>query len=116
MKHKRSLDSIVPLILLTVACLALVVPVAVLRPVWLIAPAVAVLIAGIVVVVNIRRLRRFVAANLSGRQFEGSKLQYSLGELPVPVMLLDGKTIVWYNDLGRGRRRTARGGTFPAGV
>lgn len=101
MKHKRSLDSIVPLILLTVACLALVVPVAVLRPVWLIAPAVAVLIAGIVVVVNIRRLRRFVAANLSGRQFEGSKLQYSLGELPVPVMLLDGKTIVWYNDLFR---------------
>ncbi len=101
MKHKRSLDSIVLLILLTVACLALVVPVAVLRPVWLIAPAVAVLIAGIVVVVNIRRLRRFVAANLSGRQFEGSKLQYSLGELPVPVMLLDGKTIVWYNDLFR---------------
>ena len=101
MKHKRSLDSIVPLILLTVACLALVVPVAVLRPVWLIAPAVAVLIAGIVVVVNNRRLRRFVAANLSGRQFEGSKLQYSLGELPVPVMLLDGKTIVWYNDLFR---------------
>lgn len=101
MKHKRSPDNIAVIILLAAACLALAVPVAVLNPICLIAPAVAVLVVAVLVFVNIRRLRRFVARNLCGRQFENSKLQYSLAELPVPVMLLDGKTIVWYNDLFR---------------
>lgn len=101
MKNKRSPDNIALIILLAAACLALIVPVALLNPVYLIAPAVAVVIAAILVFVNIRRLRRFVADNLCGRRFADSKLQYSLAELPVPVMLLDGKTIVWYNELFR---------------
>ncbi len=101
MKNKRSLDNIVPIILLAVACLAMIIPVAIVNPLCLIAPAVVMLAVAILVFVNIRRLRRFVAANLCGRKFEDSKLQYSLAELPVPVMLLDGKTIVWYNDLFR---------------
>lgn len=101
MKNKRSLDNIVPIILLAAACLAMIIPVAIVNPLCLIAPAVAMLAVAILVFVNIQRLRRFVAANLCGRKFEDSKLQYSLAELPVPVMLLDGKTIVWYNDLFR---------------
>ena len=101
MKNKRSPDNIVLIILLAAACLALAVPVAILNPVCLIAPAVVVVIVAILVFVNIRRLRRFVADNLCGRRFADSKLQYSLAELPIPVMLLDGKTIVWYNELFR---------------
>ncbi len=101
MKNKRSPDNIVLIILLAAACLALAVPVALLSPVCLIAPAVVVVIMAILVFVNIRRLRRFVADNLCGRRFADSKLQYSLAELPIPVMLLNGKTIVWYNELFR---------------
>ena len=101
MKNKRSPDNIALVILLAAACLALAIPVAILNPLCLIAPAVVVVIVAVLLIINIRRLRRFVVRNLCGRQFEGSKLQYSLAELPVPVMLLDGKKIVWYNDIFR---------------
>lgn len=101
MKNKRSPDNIALVVLLAAACLALAIPVAILNPLCLIAPAVVVVIVAVLLIINIRRLRRFVVRNLCGRQFEGSKLQYSLAELPVPVMLLDGKKIVWYNDIFR---------------
>ena len=42
-------------------------------------------------------LRGRIARWLSGGVFEGSEVQYTLAKLPVPVMLLSGKTLLWYN-------------------
>lgn len=44
-----------------------------------------------------RRLRRGIAARLSAAPFEGSELQASVAALELPVALLSGKTLVWYN-------------------
>lgn len=99
MKRKGSPDIVALVALLLVACLAMIIPVALLAPVWLIGPAVVLLAAGILIAVNLRRLRHFVADTVCGVQFDGSKLQYSVSELPVPVCLLDGDTVVWYNKL-----------------
>ena len=97
MKHTKRPDRIVLMILLAVACLGLAVPVAVLDARWLALPAALLAVAGVLLAVHIRRLRRFVAANLGGRSFAGSKMQVSLAALPVAAALLDGDTIVWYN-------------------
>lgn len=42
-------------------------------------------------------LRGRIARWLSGGVFEGSEVQYTLARLPLPVMLLSGKTLLWYN-------------------
>lgn len=97
MKHKKRPDLVILFLLLAVACLGLAVPVALLDPRWLALPALLVAAAAAVLVFHVHRLRRFVAANLGGRSFESSRMQVSLAALPVPVMLLGGDTIVWYN-------------------
>ncbi|MGN0652029.1 MAG: hypothetical protein ACI4KN_03415, partial [Gemmiger sp.] len=97
MKNKIQRDMFVIVLLLLTACIALMVPLAFMAPQWLIAPAIVVVFVLILLGVNIRSLRRFVARNLSGTNFEGSKTQYSVAKLPVPVALISGKNIVWYN-------------------
>ena len=97
MKHKKRPDLVILFLLLAVACLGLAVPVALLDPRWLALPALLVAAAAAVLVFHVHRLRRFVAANLGGRSFASSRMQVSLAALPVPVMLLGGDTIVWYN-------------------
>lgn len=42
-------------------------------------------------------LRSSIASYLSGGVFEGSNVQFSLAKLPLPVFLLSGKTVLWYN-------------------
>lgn len=42
-------------------------------------------------------LRGRIARWLSGGVFEGSEVQYTLAKMPMPVMLLSGKTLLWYN-------------------
>ena len=85
-------------VLLAAACLGLAVPVAVLDARWLILPAALLVLAAVLLAFHIRRLRRFVAVNLGGRSFAGSKMQVSLAALPVPLMLLSDGVVIWYND------------------
>lgn len=97
MKRKGSIDAVPVIVLLALACLALLIPVAVLDPRWLIPPAILLVLSFIIVFSNLRHLRAFVARNLCGSTFEGSKVQYTLSALPFPVVLIYGKTVLWYN-------------------
>ena len=86
MKQKQGLD--LAAVILLIACAVLAVPVALLSPKWLIAPAVLVVAALGVLWYQRRRLRTFVAKNLCSTDFENSRIQYSLTGLPIPTMLI----------------------------
>ncbi len=104
MKHKDGLD-ILPLSALLLrwrAIAALAVPVALSSPpCWLLALAVLVLIAFVVACSTSRRLRAFLAGMLCGTDFENSRTQYSLANLPIPTVLVNDGRILWYNQYFR---------------
>lgn len=97
MKHKDGLDIAALLLLLLVAIAAMVVPVALTQPALLAVPAVLVLIALCVVLYQRRRLRAFLARQLCSTDFENSRIQYSLANLPIPTVLVNDGRILWYN-------------------
>ena len=101
MKQKQGLDLAAVILLLLIACAALAVPVALLSPKWLIAPAVLVVAALGVLWYQRRRLRTFVAKNLCSTDFENSRIQYSLTGLPIPTMLIADGRVLWYNTIIR---------------
>ncbi len=101
MKQKQGLDLAAVILLLLIACAALAVPVALLSPKWLIAPAVLVIAALGVLWYQRRRLRTFVAKNLCSTDFENSRIQYSLTGLPIPTMLIADGRVLWYNTIFR---------------
>lgn len=101
MKQKQGLDLAAVILLLLIACAALAVPVALLSPKWLIAPAVLVVAALGVLWYQRRRLRAFVAKNLCSTDFENSRIQYSLTGLPIPTMLIADGRVLWYNTIFR---------------
>ena len=101
MKQKQGLDLAAVILLLLIACAALAVPVALLSPKWLIAPAVLVVAALGVLWYQRRRLRTFVAKNLCSTDFENSRVQYSLTGLPIPTMLIADGRVLWYNTIFR---------------
>ena len=89
------------LLLLLVAIAAMVVPVALPQPALLAVPAVLVLIALCVVLYQRRRLRAFLARQLCSTDFENSRIQYSLANLPIPTVLVNDGRILWYNQYFR---------------
>ena len=101
MKQKQGLDLAAVILLLLIACAALAVPVALLSPKWLIAPAVLVVAALGVLWYQRRRLRTFVAKNLCSTDFENSRIQYRLTGLPIPTMLIADGRVLWYNTIFR---------------
>ena len=101
MKQKQGLDLAAVILLLLIAGAALAVPVALLSPKWLIAPAVLVVAALGVLWYQRRRLRTFVAKNLCSTDFENSRIQYSLTGLPIPTMLIADGRVLWYNTIFR---------------
>ena len=101
MKQKQGLDLAAVILLLLIACAALAVPVALLSPKWLIAPALLVVAALGVLWYQRRRLRTFVAKNLCSTDFENSRIQYSLTGLPIPTMLIADGRVLWYNTIFR---------------
>ena len=101
MKHKDGLDIAALLLLLLVAIAAMVVPVALTQPALLAVPAVLVLITLCVVLYQRRRLRAFLARQLCSTDFENSRIQYSLANLPIPTVLVNDGRILWYNQYFR---------------
>ena len=97
MKNKLRLDTVAIVLLLLVCCVALAVPVALYQPQWLLAPVLVLAAAILLMVVNRKRIRTFVAQNLGGSVFADSKVQYSLTRLPIPTVLLSGDKMLWYN-------------------
>ena len=84
-------------------CCVLAAVLAVLKPVSLLvlAPALALIAAGLIL--GGRHIRRSVCRAVGCTRFEGSELQLSLETLRLPAALLSGKTMVWYNDAFRTR-------------
>ena len=101
MKHKDGLDAAAVLLLLLVALVAMVLPVAIVSPQWLIVPFVLVVVALCVLWYTRRRLRAYVAAQLCSTDFENSRIQYSLTGLPIPTVLVADGRILWYNTFFR---------------
>lgn len=101
MKHKDGLDAAAVLLLLLVALVAMVVPVAIVSPQWLIVPFVLVVVALCVLWYTRCRLRAYVAAQLCSTDFENSRIQYSLTGLPIPTVLVADGRILWYNTFFR---------------
>ena len=101
MKHKDGLDIAALLLLLLAAIAAMGVPVALTQPALLAVPAVLVLIALCVVLYQRRRLRAFLARQLCSTDFENSRIQYSLANLPIPTVLVNDGRILWYNQYFR---------------
>ena len=52
----------------------------------------------VVLLLNIKRLRRLIAKLLHGQGYNDSSAQHSLANLRLPVLVLSGKSIVWYNE------------------
>ena len=101
MKHKDGLNAAAILLLLLVALVAMIVPVALVSPQWLIAPLIVVVIALCVLWYMRRKLRSYVAAQLCSTDFDNSRIQYSLAGLPIPTMLVADGRILWYNAVFR---------------
>ena len=97
MKHKDGLDIAAVLLLLLATVAVMVVPVALVRPLLLAVPVVLVLIALCVVLYQRRRLRTFLAKQLCSTEFENSRIQYSLANLPIATVLINDGRILWYN-------------------
>lgn len=97
MKHKDGLDAAAVVLLLLAAVAVMVVPVALVKPVLLAVPAVLVLLALCVVLYQRRRLRAFLAKQLCSTEFENSRIQYSLADLPIATVLVNDGRIIWYN-------------------
>ena len=97
MKHKDGLDMAAVMLLLLAAVAVMVVPVALVKPQLLAIPAVLVLIALCVVLYQRRRLRAFLAKQLCSTDFENSRIQYSLTNLPIATVLVNDGRILWYN-------------------
>ncbi len=97
MKHKDGLDIAAVLLLLLAAVAVMVVPVALVMPQLLAVPAMLVLIALCVVLYQRRRLRTFLAKQLCSTEFENSRIQYSLANLPIATVLINDGRILWYN-------------------
>ena len=97
MKHKDGLDIAAVMLLLLAAVAVMVVPVALVKPQLLAIPAVLVLIALCVVLYQRRRLRAFLAKQLCSTDFENSRIQYSLTNLPIATVLVNDGRILWYN-------------------
>ena len=98
MKHKDGLDIAAVMLLLLAAVAVMVVPVALVKPQLLAIPAVLVLIALCVVLYQRRRLARaFLAKQLCSTDFENSRIQYSLTNLPIATVLVNDGRILWYN-------------------
>ena len=89
------------LIVLGVLCLGLGTALAVQQPVLLLGVLLLAAVAGVLLALWGGGLRSAIARYLSGDVFEGSSVQFSLAGLPNPVLLLGGKTVLWYNDAFR---------------
>ena len=82
-------------------CVVLTALLAIAEPMllWVLLHIVAVI--GLALALLTRRLRHGIANYLTTTTFENSSLQLSLMNLPMPVLLLSDKTVVWYNEAFR---------------
>ena len=98
---KKAMQGVdVLLVVLATVCLLLGVALAAVMPILLVPVALLLLLLALGIWFNLRQVRRVIASVLRGGNNEHTA-QYSLMSLPVPVMILSGKSMIWYNDTFR---------------
>ena len=98
-KRFAALDATV--IILSAACIALCVALALVKPTYLVFVVGVLLVVGIVVGLNIRWFRHRLARLLHGASDASSAAQGSFAAMSVPVVILTGGSVAWYNDAFR---------------
>ena len=99
MKHKPILTLEVLVVGLFTFSLILLIWAAVKTPtLWLLVPGVIWLVLLLLLGHFSRRLRATLARWLTGTVFDQSRLKFSLDRMSAPTILLNGKTVLWYND------------------
>lgn len=98
---KRFMSADMMLAILAVACVMLSFSLVIANPLALIPVLVVMAILIAVFFFNIRRIRTVLTNLLHGAGYAGSETQFSFTNLSLPVMILAGKDIVWYNDAFR---------------
>lgn len=118
-KRFAALDATV--IILSAACIALCVALALVKPTYLVFVVGVLLVVGIVVGLNIRWFRHRLARLLHGASDASSAAQGSFAAMSVPVVILTGGSVAWYNDAfrddvmgGQGRVPAAMSKVVPA--
>lgn len=86
------------IVLLSVACGGLALLLALASPALFVVALVVLGAVGLVLTLNIYRMRKTIANILHGAGYDDSVTQMSLARLAMPVLILSGKSIVWYND------------------
>lgn len=82
---------------LAVTCLAMAAALVAANPLYLIPVAIIVLVVTLLLVFSVTRLRRTLASLLHGTGYTASDTEYSLAGLNLPVVVLSGDNILWYN-------------------
>ena len=96
---KRIVALDIMLVVLSISCVALGIALAVVKPVFLIPVAVLMLLVFLGVYLNIRLFRRKMTKLLHGTQTTETQAGYAA--LKIPVLVLSGGRIAWYNDAFR---------------
>ena len=95
---KRILQGVdILLIVLLCICILLATALILAMPVMLVPAMLVMVLVGIGIWLNARRIRKLIAKVLRGIGSEEAA-QYGVMSLPVPVVILSGKNIIWYND------------------
>ncbi len=89
------------ILILSVACVVLCVALALINPLYLAFAGGVLLVAALVVWLNLQWFRRRIARFLRGISSSSDTAQNSFASLKMPVAVLSGGTVVWYNDAFR---------------
>ena len=89
------------ILILSAACVVLCVALAMVKPLYLAFAGGVLLVTALVVWLNLRWFRRRIARFLRGINSSSDTAQNSFASLKMPVAVLSGGTIAWYNDAFR---------------
>lgn len=79
-------------------CVVLVALLALLKPALLIPAGILAFVLALLTAMNVRNLRKVMRRMMHGRGYTDSNTQHSLEQLRLPVLVLSGDTVLWYNE------------------
>lgn len=95
-KRFMSADMVIAVLAVTSIMLGMALFIA--KPLYFVPVVLIVAVISLLFFFNLRRMRSIIRNLLHGSSYAGSETQFSFNALSVPVMILSGKDLVWYND------------------
>lgn len=99
--RKKRMGIDIAVLILSAACIALGIALALARPAYLLYVAGVVIAAAAAVVLNIRHFRHMLARSLRGKAESEDTVHNSFAGLKVPVAILCDGDMIWYNEAFR---------------